>query len=378
MVKLETNRKSKAESRPRAALAWGVAVFLAAQIGLALAIEIWWPILRDPFFGYKAAHLGARIQGDSSTPYTVVMLGSSRTAAGFEAGILERQLERALDRRAVAFNFGVPGSGPVTQLLHFKRLLAKGIKPSLLLVEVLPPLLDGQLGVPREACWLPATRLWLRELREVRRFGFPTGEMNRTWWQSWPLPCFSHRFAIVSRLAPAWLPYQLLEDWGRGDDSCGWAPRPQQNNTPALYQRALAHARAEYAGYLKTFRLGGPACSALAEVLALCRREGVAAALVLMPEGPAFRSWYAPGAREQIDAFLNELGGAFNVPLIDARAWLGEQDFSDSHHMRGVGAAAFTRRLTRDEILPLLRHRARDLHALDAGREPATGRKSTS
>jgi hypothetical protein len=342
----------------RNALAWGLGVFVALQLGLALAIELWWPVLRDPFFGYKAERLCGRTLGRPDRPLTVVMIGTSRTEYALQGSILEEQLERELRRPVVAFNFGVPGTGPITHLLYFKRLLARGLRPDLLLVEVLPPLLDGKPGIPLEARIVPATRFWLHELPLLQQFGFPGADMRRTWWQAWPVPWFSHRFAILSWLAPAWVPLQARSDFGRSDDQSGWTPRPRQLDSPEQSQRALALAHETYAGCWKGFSLGGPPCRALVEILSLCRREGVTAALVLMPEGPVFRSWYPAGAWGQVQQFLSELSRARAVPVINARTWLAESDFLDSHHFRTEqAAAAFTERLTRDEIVPLLKRK---------------------
>ena len=40
------------------------------------------------------------------------------------------------------FNFGMVGAGPLVELVVLRRLLAEGVRPDLLLVEVLPPLFN--------------------------------------------------------------------------------------------------------------------------------------------------------------------------------------------------------------------------------------------
>jgi hypothetical protein len=364
------NRKSTIGKRARSTLVWAAITFLALQAGMIVAIELWLPEFRDPFFSYKAQRLQARTS-TSEKPVTVLMIGSSRTAYGLEASALEARLSRELGRPVVAFNFGVPASGPITEALYFRRLLARGIRPDLLLIEVLPPVLDGKNPVPGEANWFPPTRLWLKEFALVQRYDFPVQKMCRAWWQAWPVPWFSHRFAILSRVAPAWLPYKHREDWGRSDDDSGWAPRPGGPPTADQYRRAVAHAHLEYAPFLKDFRIGGPACRALRETLELCRSEGIRTALVLMPEGPCFRSWYPPEAWVQIQGFLTELSVRFDTPLINARQWLPEDSFSDSHHLMTRGAAAFTERLGR-ETLRLLRRHEHEAHVQANGRNPSS------
>src|SRR5205085_3265632 len=131
------------------------------------------PELRDPYYGYKARQLIGRAVGNPERPFTVLMIGSSRTAFGLQGSRLEERFAAELRRPVVAFNFGVPGAGPVMQLLHYQRLRAAGVRPDLLLIELLPPLLDGKRGEAWEYHWLMASRLRRDELAVVQRYGFP-------------------------------------------------------------------------------------------------------------------------------------------------------------------------------------------------------------
>jgi hypothetical protein len=90
----------------------------------------------------------------------------------------------------------------------------------------------------------------------------------------------------------------------------------------------------------------------------LCRREGVAAAFVLMPEGSEFRGWYSPATLAQLHGFLGGLSREFRAPIIDAREWVPDDGFADSHHLVLHGATAFTERLGEQALLPLVRQRA--------------------
>jgi hypothetical protein len=333
-------------------LLWGLASFVALQLGLAVAIEFWLPQLRDPFYAYKAARLRERT-ATSPRPFTVVMLGTSRTTYGLKAGDLEQHLEQAQQRPVAAFNFGIPGAGPLTQLLALRRLLAEGVRTDVLLIEVLPPLLNGLLP-NSEFDRLPAHRLKLGELRLLARYGAPLPDLRRSWWQAWPVPWYSHRFAIISAAAPALLSWQIREDWFRCVDGHGWVDPPYGEVTPEKQRAGVVRARNDYAGYLTNFRVGGPACAALRELLALCGREKIAPVLVLMPEGSDFRSWYGAEHWAEIDTFLKELQREYDVPLIDAREWVRDEDFADSHHLLPQGADVFTARLSSSlEELPI-------------------------
>ena len=98
----------------------------------------------------------------------------------------------------------------------------------------------------------------------------------------------------------------------------------------------------------------GRGMQALSELLSLAQEERIATALVLMPEGPVLRSCYPPQTWQRVHASLEGLGRQFGYPLINAREWVAEEDFSDSHHLLPSGATLFTERLGRELVLPAL------------------------
>jgi hypothetical protein len=260
----------------------------------------------------------------------------------------------------VVFNFGVPGGGPVIELLYAKRLLAEGVRPDLLLLEILPPLLDGKQLLPWEAYWFTANRLRFNEGFWVQKYGFPTAEFRRTWWRTWVIPWYEERFNILSYVAPLWLPFSVGVEWFTDMDDCGWLPQPFRKVAPEFRRTAEEKVRRQFLPYLTGFRLGGPACRAMHDLLALSRAKGIPAALVLMPEGQHFRSWYPARALVQIQSYLGKLHRHFGVPVIDARTWIANEDFTDSHHLMPQGATLFSRRLERHVRLILDRRRANE------------------
>src|SRR5262249_30236172 len=127
--------------------------------------------------------------------------------------------------------------------------------------------------------------------------------------------------------------------------------------TPEERRRCVERDRTEYSFYWDGFRPGGPAGAALRESVALCRREGIAVAPLLMPEASEVRRWYPPGAGAALDDLPGALRRDFGVPVIDAREWVADAGFADSHHLLPAGAAAFTGRLGHEVIVPLLEGR---------------------
>jgi hypothetical protein len=330
---------------------WGAALFVAGQLTLAAAIEWRLPQLRDPFYAHKERRLLQRLAAAPAPRRTVLMLGSSRTACALRGQDVERALAGP-DGAPVVFNFGIPGAGPFTELLTLRRLLARGVKPDLLLVEVLPPVLAGQVTLA-EISRLEPGRLWHADLPLVERY-VPEGRFRAGWWESFPLPCHSHRFAILSETSPGLLPLHMRMDWFRAIDDSGWASSTTADHSSERRRIGTDNARREYTYYFNGFRLGGPNPPALLGLLELCRQEGIPTALVLMPEGSEFRSWYPPPVWAEVEGFLAELCRDYGVDVVNAREWLADEDFADSHHQYREGAARFSERLAREVIAPRL------------------------
>jgi hypothetical protein len=332
-----------------------LASLVVLHLGLAIGVDRWWPELRDPSYGYRLRWLARRAPGAKAPPATVIMLGSSRTAFGFRAAEVQELVQRKAGRPVTVFNFGIYGAGPITEFVTFERLRARGIGPQLLLVEVAPPYLAGQEGAPREIDRIAPSRLSLRELPFLASFQPDRQALYVNWWRTWPVPWYAHRFAIVSRVAPAWLPFQLREDTWQHVDAAG-SPVPFEGGPlgPENRSQAVDSARRQYATYLTGFRLGASACQALRELLRQCREQHVRVVLVLMPEGSEFRGLYSQDAWTQVGSFVEGLGREFEAKVINAREWVGDEGFADSHHLLPQAALSFSRRLAAEAVLPLL------------------------
>src|SRR5262245_34929081 len=122
----------------RNALLYGLGGFILIQLGFVVLLAWVMPWLRDPMHGLKENGLQQRLAEASPDATRVVMLGSSRTAFGLDAERVSETLSSKQGRPVVVYNFGLFGAGPCASLLSLHRLLEDGIRPDLLLVEVLP------------------------------------------------------------------------------------------------------------------------------------------------------------------------------------------------------------------------------------------------
>jgi hypothetical protein len=157
---------------------------------------------------------------------------------------------------------------------------------------------------------------------------------------------------LARRVAPDWGPAPLTEPTLLRP--LGGSPTLKDDVSPADRERFTAVAAGHLEAHLRAFRVSPPADRATRELLAVCRREGIRAVLVLMPEGSVMRGWYAPGGRDAAGRYCAAVGAAFGVPVVDARDWLADADFYDYHHVLRRGAEAYTDRLARDVLRPYL------------------------
>ena len=353
-----SKRRVQARQAYRAVLS-GFVLFALVQLGLAVGLENGLGKVRDPLYGGRLDRVRRRLRAGPVKPWTVLMLGSSRTQYGFRMRISEeKSWSEELGHPVAAFNFGVAGGGPLTELLNWKRLSHDGVRPNLLLVEVLPALLAERIP-PRDfgEVFLPTDRLAWRDLPLVKQYAANMRPaLRREWLESWPFPWYAHRLSIVKLVRPDLLPPTYRQEGDEGLDEFGGLHFIERPTTPAERIRATQGAIEDYGPRLTDFRLGGRQCEALRELLAVCAKQGTPVALVLTPEGRSFRDLYSPATWQAIEQWLTQLSREYSATLINAREWIDdENDFADSHHLLASGANKFTERLGQEYILPLLR-----------------------
>lgn len=346
-------RSARTSSRSRKTLLFALAAFALTQVALAGVVLSDPTMVREDLTQRRLRRYQQRADAQPGA-LTVVQIGSSRTEFGLCGTAAEPWLSQRLGQPVVLFNMGAQGAGPAANLVNLRRRLNDGVRPNVLLLEVLPALLDErEMLTDLDPLRMPASGLRCSEVALVWQMAGRT----RPWlWAEWvkeqALAAETHRLALLSQGCPRLLSPENRRDGFRSADECGYIPPTKR--TPEQLQKALQHARERYQPVLATFRLSQKALDVIGETVEAARSEGMTVALVLMPEGPAFRSWYPPGTWSDVSAALEKLSQKHQTSLIDLREALDEEDLFDSHHATHEGARKLTGKLAR-RIEPLLR-----------------------
>jgi hypothetical protein len=100
--------------------------------------------------------------------------------------------------------------------------------------------------------------------------------------------------------------------------------------------------------------------------------------LVAPPVSSAQRALYTPEIEAVFWEYVRQLGKTYQCRFIDYRARLGDDLFSDNHHVLPPGGKTFTRVLTREVLVPCWREVLRERRnvAVDAPNESLPGQAS--
>jgi hypothetical protein len=253
-----------------------------------------------------------------------LVLGSSRMVWGF-------QPEQLTERDGLQwFNGAQIAGGPTLTRLLLHRYLRDGVRPEVVAIEVMPPFFVKENN--RYLCGHFA----FGELAFMRKYSHK------------PLHYDYHfardRFARASHISHITEPPSgELPLFPRGG-----LQSVEEDVSPAEREKRLAIAHKNNAEYLSKLTVRPGADRAFRDTIRDAQTHAIRVVLLRSPEGPTFRSWYNPDAREKFDAYIANVAHEFGVPILDARLWLDEDDFYDSHHTLKRGTAKFTSRFGRE------------------------------
>jgi hypothetical protein len=347
-------------SRPRAVVCGALTLFVGVQLALALFLTRTRPEVRDPEYGSLLNALEARIAEYPNRPL-VLILGSSRSANLF------RPLPPGPGPDPLLFNFATLKTGPLRELQMLNRLLARGVRPCGLVVEVWPPYLTHRGGFTEEP-HIGDRDLQPADRAVVARYFVYPGPAYSKLVERVLAPAYSLRFQLLEAYSPFRdVPRpRLASDWDdpslRTVEGFGWLPAPVPD--PEMLRIATAIYTESAREVLGDFRVSPVADAALRDLLGTCSRLGVRTTVVLLPEHSAVRACYPPATQAAVKAYLMELTREYGVPVIDARDWVRDDDFFDSRHTLPHAAAPFTEHFGREVLRPLLEGRSLDRRLL--------------
>lgn len=345
-------RSANRSVRARAALLWLALLVAASQAGFVMLQRRVLPDAHDPEYGRRLRTLRQLLADNPGRPLLLVM-GSSRVALGLQTSLIE-DVRLPDGAQPLVFNFSIPGSGVLRELVWLKRVVHDGIRPDRVLVECWPPLVSRVYG-DKESVWLPAASLRWDDLWLVDHYGCEPAQLLNDWLEVRLLPCFGDRALWLERLAPAWLPPEEQPKVKRPPhrmDEYGALETPAR--PPDEYRRPLVdNDRRFYGEAIRHWQLSATSDRSIRATFRFCRSERIPAALLLMPESTEMLSWYPDERRAEVEAYFKRLANDYQVTLIDTRRWVGDMGFLDSHHLSREGAEQFTQRFGR-EIVPSL------------------------
>ncbi len=333
-------RRVHRQRHRRAEVVWAIISFLILQIGFAASIKT--GLIRldgGTTFSSKAAQFQQRLELADRDTLVVAAFGSSRIMNGFDAAGLERQLNQLRQNRHVVYNFGVAGGGNIYSYLSLEKLIAAGVKPDLILLELYPALLRP-CG---EQEWFASNEMRSKSFENTERYGIKS--VSRPWYQEWLFPWHTYRFFVLNQIAPKLLPMELRENWAQQADEHGWIA---VDHLPV--EETVNKQLNRFRGCLDSFELSPDSCRAVRDTLRLCEQHRIQCKLVWMPEFTRIRKQYPPIVAVKINQFLQELETEFGVGSIVARDWIDDQGFYDSCHLNREGATRFTKRLAQKEF----------------------------
>jgi hypothetical protein len=342
---------ARLQRRGSAALLCGLVLFFAGQLAVSMAIRVYWPEIHDWDYASKLKRLRVRLATRRPEQPLVLVLGSSRAALGFRPELAPSG-PLADGRDPILFNFAFPTHGPVRELLCMRRLLDRGIRPDLVVIECWPPFMSKAVGDSEGEQMDPGRLEWSDPRALARYIGHPR-DLYRRWLRAQVVPCYYSRYVLRYRFANEGEAPVLDRGLAQMDDLGGylWHASLLAPSSEQLRRQAY---EAAFVPLLAGLCFSDVSDRAVHQLLSLCRRQHIPAVLLYMPEASPLRRWYPPPVQALVNDYFAGLSREYGVPVIDTRTWMPDETFSDYVHLQPQGAAVYTDRFRREVLSRLL------------------------
>jgi hypothetical protein len=340
-ISFEMARPRRMQHSARSLLGWILLWYVVGQLLLFVWMDGSWQLNRTRIEGEKWKELHARLAETPDRPL-VLMLGSSRVDWAFQAGRLSGR-KGPDGRPLLAYNFGVPTTGPLHEALYLHDLLDEGVRPRLVLVEFVATLLNqSQRGLLSEEHFTLPPWLSAHQVRFFQPYVSNKRRLTVEWLESRLAPWYGFRWAVHEHLQGHHSLQRPFDQARRPMDSWGCRLLFDDPGTPVFRALRWAGAFKMYGDSIRNFRLGAGPVQAMRDLLARCRREHIPVALVVMPVAREFRRLFPPEGQAELNNLLAQLRDDYAVEVIDGSDWLDLKDFDDGHHVLRSGADKFT------------------------------------
>jgi hypothetical protein len=337
---------------------WSLIAIVLSQPALSIYLDKRRLETRDPLYGHRLHHLRERLAASPDSPLFLIM-GSSRVKYSVWPDAMKLS-SRENSPQPIVYNFGLNGMGTIRELMHFRRLLADGIQPKWMLVEIWPPLW-AEDGFFRESRMIQGEDdLHWRDLLLLCRYFRHDSDVLKLAIQKSLTPLRTYRDVLLALCAQSLLPTENLREMQKkvGDslpsDRGGWFALPWELTTPEAKLHARKDGEQKIKPLLQPVTIDSRSDAALRELLDECRQRDIKVALILLPEPSWTRGWYTAQSHAVVRDYLTRLRHDYPAPIVDAREWATDDEFSDSSHMGKKGVPGFSERLGREVVQPLI------------------------
>jgi hypothetical protein len=318
--------RTRARRRARFAVALVLPTFVLVLLGAWAIAESVTPEITDTDYHIRLRMIRNAAAEHPGSPIGLT-LGSSRTVWAFRP---EELPEPPAGSDVYWLNAAHVGAGPTLNRVLLHRLLRDGVQPAVVVIEVMPTFFVKENN--RFVCghFAATDMLLVREYAD-KPFGYDYHFLR-------------HRITRATDIARV------------ADPFTGYVPPMPRGGHPHIENDISAAERAKRTAfahrinieYLQNMTVRPGADRAFRDTLREAADHGVRVVLLRSPEGPAFRSWYNPEGLARFDDYIARVSREHNAPILDARLWLNEEDFYDSHHVMKRGAEKFTARFARE------------------------------
>ncbi len=333
---------------------WSLAGVVLFSLAYHYPIWRWWPQVQDVEYANKLTRLRSHLRVQAKDQPLVLAFGSSFTCMGLRPDVL-RGCQPNQPSGPLVYNCAMNSSGLVVQLVCLRRLLAEGVRPDCVLVEASPYFLFMQPNKVQDNEFLPHRRIQQQDLAVLARYHPDAKGLQKKWrtLQFWPW--YSSRHTLQNWLLPSWVaPDKRVDNLWRHTDSWGWEAFPE-----FLKQCRGIYQSPKWIEDCKTFMdalnrepLSKEMQSALRELVETCQQAKVQVVLIRVPESSYVRNGYSESLKSEINACYSELSKATGVRVVDASAWVPDDQFVEGMHLTPEGAVTYTQRLEGEVLEP--------------------------